>query len=772
MKINFLILLSLLLFQSFTNAQSSDGITDKIKKVENGLVAPVYIKGDPTWTIEERMEHYGVPGVSIAVINDGKIEWTKTYGIMDKETKSPVTKETLFQAASISKPISAYAALRLVEQNTIQLNEDINTYLKSWKLPDSEFTKEKKVTLKHLLNHSAGTTVHGFWGYSPGLPVPTLVQLLNGKSPANSRAITVDKTPEESFRYSGGGYCVMQQMLIDVEGKPFPQIMDQQVLKPLGMNNSTYNQPLQKEQLKMAATGYLPDGTMTKGKRHTYPEMAAAGLWTTAEDLAKFAINIQQSLKGKNNLVLSQKMTNEMLTPFVEDHIGLGIFLNKYKAEIYFGHGGWNEGFSSELLAHKDKGYGVAILTNSNHPPFISELIRSIAMTYEWDEYAPIYQPIKIDDKEAEKISGRYLINKNEIMQVYQEGTQLYTKGIGTTPKELIKIADNTYIKRDRNRHIQFKRNAENSKMEAHFINWPNGKTLWTSPKMKDDEKIPLEYLAAGNFEKALADYQVLIEKNPKDRDINEGTLNRIGYGFLNEGQAELAKSLFKINVILYPKSTNVYDSYGDGLLAVGDTINALINFEKTLAMDASFQGLVNKINGLDGRYNLLKGTDSLSKEVILFPLSFAPEINYDGFEDIAFLKGWAKEESPEFWSYVFAWNINQKVDLTEKELKKDMQLYFDGLMKVVNKDKDFVVPKTVADFHKKEGSNNYVGTIRLHDSFHTKKTITLNVTVEKLFCNQKNKTLILCRFSPKAFGAEVWDKMEGIKLRTDICDF
>lgn len=148
------------------------------------------------------MEHYGVPGVSLAVIHDGKIAWTKTYGVMDRDTQEPVTGQTLFQAGSISKPVASYVALRMVEQGKIQLEEDINTYLTSWKIPDNDFTSEKKVTLKNLVSHSAGMTVHGFLGYSPDLPIPSLVQVLNGEEPANSPAIYVNKVPEESYRYS------------------------------------------------------------------------------------------------------------------------------------------------------------------------------------------------------------------------------------------------------------------------------------------------------------------------------------------------------------------------------------------------------------------------------------------------------------------------------------------------------------------------------------------------------------------------------------------
>ncbi len=586
MKNNLFILLLIILLQSCSKAPTIDSTIVKIKKVETNLTTPVYIQGDSTWSIEGRMEYYGVPGVSIAVINNGKIEWTKTYGVMDKESRSPVTKETLFQAGSISKPVAAYGALRLVEEGSINLNEDINTYLKSWKLPDSQFTTEKKVTLKNLLNHSAGITVHGFLGYSPDLPVPALTEVLNGTPPANSGAIFVDKIPEVSFRYSGGGYTIMQQMMMDVEDRSFPLLMNELVLQPLEMNNSTYDQPLPNAQLTMAATGYLPDGSMTKGKRHTYPEMAAAGLWTNAEDLAKFAVNIQQTLKGKSKKALSQDMTSKMLTPFVEEFTGLGIFLNKRKDEIYFGHGGWDEGFSSEMIAHKDKGYGVVVLTNSNHPDFISELIRSVALTYEWADYVPIYKKLTLDHALLDEISGRYRVNGNRLIEVYQNNNQLIYQELEEEPTELIKISDSTYVSRESDRLIQFKPNSENEKMNMHILNSNGGAGVSSYVKMNDDEKIPMELLVEGNFTQSLEAYQVLMKKDTKDPTIDENNLNRLGYRFLNNEQTKLAQDIFRVNLMLYPNSSNVYDSYAEACMKIGDIDLAIENYQKSLNLD------------------------------------------------------------------------------------------------------------------------------------------------------------------------------------------
>ncbi|MBQ0736502.1 serine hydrolase [Aquimarina celericrescens] len=558
---------------------------DKTKMVETGLIPVVYIEGDSTWTIEERMKHYGVPGVSIAVINNNKIEWVKTYGVIDKETKEPVNKQTLFQAGSISKPVAAYGALKLVEQNKIDIDKDVNTYLESWKIPDSEFTKEKKVALKHLMSHSGGVTVHGFLGYSQDLPVPSLIEVLNGTPPANSPPIIVDKVPEESSRYSGGGYTIMQQMMIDIEKKPFPELMEELILKPLQMNNSTYDQPLKDEQLAMAATGYLPNGDMTKGKRHTYPEMAAAGLWTTAEDLAKFAVDIQQSLQGKG-AVLSKNMVTKMLTPFVDDYVGLGIFINQKKDEIYFGHGGWDEGFSSELIAHKEKGYGVVVLTNSNHPKFISELIRSVALAYQWDDFVATYPRQNTEITELEELEGEYRLYKDRYTKIYNKGNQLFKESLGEEAVELIKITDSTFVGRDNDQIIQFKDISETGQMSVLVLNPDSYKVEATLAQIMDDEKLPIQFLESGNFNEGLKAYQELQKTDPKDPAIQEWNLNRLGYQMMNVENLKLAQDIFKVNTILYPRSANVYDSYAEASMKLGELNVAMTNYKKSIKLD------------------------------------------------------------------------------------------------------------------------------------------------------------------------------------------
>jgi CubicO group peptidase (beta-lactamase class C family) len=269
--------------------QDRQEVDAHIAAIENSLQPSLVIRGEPveTSTLAERMEALGVPGVSIAVINGGDIEWARGYGLADVESGRPVTATTLFQAASISKPVAATAALKFVQDGLIDLDEDVNGKLVTWKVPENEFTEAQPVTVRNLVTHTAGMTVHGFPGYARDEEVPSTIGVLDGEG--NTDPIRVDMEPRTEWRYSGGGYTVMQHLLTDVAGKPFPEIMRETVLEPFGMSESTYEQPLPEARWEQAATAYESDGEEVEGKWHIYPEMAAAGLWTTPTDLARFA---------------------------------------------------------------------------------------------------------------------------------------------------------------------------------------------------------------------------------------------------------------------------------------------------------------------------------------------------------------------------------------------------------------------------------------------------------------------------------------------------
>ncbi len=339
-------------------------------------------------SLPELMKVYNVPAVSIAVIENYKIVDAEAYGLVSAGSSAPVTTRTLFQAGSISKPVAAAGALYLVEQGKLSLDEDVSQKLKSWKVPDNEFTKDQKVTLRRLMSHSAGLTVHGFPGYDVDALIPTVVQVLDGERPANTAPVRVDIVPGTKARYSGGGITIEQLLMTDVTGKSFPALMREMVLDKIGMNDSSYEQPLPAGRAAMTAGGTYTDGKPVHGKWHIYPEMAAAGLWTTPTDLAKFAIEIALSKHGKANHVLSQKMTEEMLTPGL-DHIGLGFFLDEHNPG-QFGHGGADEGFQAMLTMNADTGNGVAVMADSDNGIAVAnEVIRRVAQEYAWTNYKP-----------------------------------------------------------------------------------------------------------------------------------------------------------------------------------------------------------------------------------------------------------------------------------------------------------------------------------------------------------------------------------------------
>ena len=372
-------------------SQSQTPLDQRIHRVENGLMPAQIAKGEPIpkWTIAERMAHYKVVGVSVAVIDNYAIHWAKGYGTLAKDNTRPVTTATLFQAGSISKPVAATAALHLVEAGKLSLDEDVNRKLKSWHVPENEFTREQKVTLRRILSHSAGLTVHGFPGYAVDEPLPTLIEILDGKKPANTAPIRVDLVPGSTERYSGGGYTIMQLLLTDVTGERFPQLLKSTVLEKVGMQHSTYQQALPPDWAKNAASGYRPNGEPVQGKWHVYPEMAAAGLWTTASDLAQFTIEIQKSREGRSNRVLSREMTNQMLTRQI-DGAGLGLMLGGTDQAPRFSHGGADEGFQAMLLATLDSGKGAVVMANSdNGISLAQEILLSIAAEYGWPDYKP-----------------------------------------------------------------------------------------------------------------------------------------------------------------------------------------------------------------------------------------------------------------------------------------------------------------------------------------------------------------------------------------------
>lgn len=338
-------------------------------------------------TLSQLMERFRVPGVSIAVIKDFKIHWAKGYGLADVEANRPVDPNTAFQAASISKPVTAMAAVRLAQEGKFTLDEDVNRLLKSWKVPESELTRAQPVSLRSLLSHTSGSDDgFGFPGYDPASARPTVVQIIKGEAPSNVGAVRFARPPYAGQKYSGGGTEIVQQVLMDVTGKPFAELMREKVLEPIGMAWSSFEQPPTGALAERTARAHNGGGRPMGAKWHVYPEQAAAGLWTTPSDLARFAIEVQTAIRGPAGQVLSQASAREMIAPTGTGPFAVGLVIERRGEGWYFSHGGSNWGFQCNLVAHVRKGYGLVVMTNGDAGgQLIREIEARVAAAYGWD---------------------------------------------------------------------------------------------------------------------------------------------------------------------------------------------------------------------------------------------------------------------------------------------------------------------------------------------------------------------------------------------------
>ncbi len=480
-------LLSLLLLRQVTVGQIS-----KIIKVENNLTDTRELIFEDSiiskYNILDRMKFYKIPSVSVAVINNGKIEWTKTYGYAEIATKRLANNNTLYQVASITKSVNALGILKLVQEGKLSLTSDIRNYLKTWKFPDNEFSKNKIITLKNLLCHTAGLNVHGFIGYAITDSIPTINQILNGERPANNEPIKPTYPINEHFEYSGGGYTVIRKMLDDNISSNYDSLMTAVVLKPLTMLNSTFSQPLSR-QYKNYAYGSDKEMQALKGNYYIYPEQSAGGLWSTATDIAKFVLSIQNDLKDRPNSLINKGLTDEMLTPVLNNY-ALGFGIVEKGGEKYFWHEGESYGYNCMYYGSFTTGKGVVILTNAypnNGQPFIQELLNSVATTYEWKDF---YNPIKkklfsVPDSVLDKYIGDYYSEKPQMkISITRKGNRLELTA--RRPETMYATKPDTFFLASApNDNCVFSSSKNDGNIDSFEV-IQNGKTIIKATKKKD----------------------------------------------------------------------------------------------------------------------------------------------------------------------------------------------------------------------------------------------------------------------------------------------
>ncbi|BCW90168.1 D-aminopeptidase [Alphaproteobacteria bacterium SO-S41] len=378
-------------------------------------------------TLAERMAHHKVPGMSVAIIDGGRVVETAGFGLADASTGEKVTPETLFQACSMSKPMAALAVMRAVERGELDLDAPVNRYLKSWQLPSTDSFSADGVTLRRLLSHTAGTSVPGFGGYPLGTAVPTTVEVLDGLAPANSAPVRLTMPPGGQDEYSGGGTTITQLVLEELSGLAADEVYARDALVPLGMSVSTFAQPLPEALRSKAATGHDQAGVPVPGRFHVYPEYGAAGLWTTAADFARYLIGLQEAARTEGG-VLSRAGVAAMMTPQPNSTHGIGPEIAGTGETLRFGHSGGNRGFRCDSRAYLHLGKGAVVLVNGEGVAnagwaLTRELMNAIARAYDWPDFAkPARLPVTLSADQMAAVVGRYAAGDAEVVVSVQDG--------------------------------------------------------------------------------------------------------------------------------------------------------------------------------------------------------------------------------------------------------------------------------------------------------------------------------------------------------------
>ena len=404
---------------SASNIPSTKDSTEA-ELLRTGLAERIRIEGQEVdfQSLAQRQALYNVPGVSVAYMKNGQLAWTLEHGVKDVASGLVVDEDTVFQAGSISKPAFATVLMKYRQDNPLDLDADVNNLLTSWQLPEHEWTGQEVVSLRRLLSHTAGTTVHGFPGYAAGEPVPTLQQVLDGVEPANTSAVVVDLRPGTQMRYSGGGTTLAQLTLQDIANESLPTMAQRLLFKPLGMSRSGFEQPISPKLSNNMASPYNDDGSPVEGGAHTYATLAAAGMWSTPSDMLKMASGVRSAYLGLETDWITKATAQEILTNNTPSNkapnVGIGFFINMDEdGEIVgFGHGGADKGFMSQLYIELDTGNGYAIMTNGdNGSQLISELeVRlkeALDVGYSQAEVKPL---VPISQTQLSKYIGIYVV--------------------------------------------------------------------------------------------------------------------------------------------------------------------------------------------------------------------------------------------------------------------------------------------------------------------------------------------------------------------------
>ena len=407
------------------------------------------------FSLSERMAYYLVPGVSIAVVDEGGLVWAQAFGVRKAGTDEPLTPETMMQAASVSKVVAALGAMRLVQDGTLSLDDDVNQSLKSWKVPSSPLAHEERVTLRRILSHTSGVGVHGFDGYARGSAMPSIRDILDGRSPATNEPVRIERTPGSTFGYSGGGYAILQQLIEDRLGESEAAYLDRVVLEPLGMSRSVFEVPLSPDRLAGAAWAHDGMGQPIEGQFHEYPTTGASGLWTTPSDLARLIIEVQNVMAGAPGKIVSNEAMSQMLT-VVSPPLGLGFWLEGEGSARRFSHDGAGDGNLSRICAYVEGGKGYAVMLNGrSSPELLFEIERGIATAFGWpDRFQVAVDEVQLSEDQLARVVGEYRLPVNPPASLHLEAdggrVRMWASDFGDKSKVgLIATSESTFVSRE-----------------------------------------------------------------------------------------------------------------------------------------------------------------------------------------------------------------------------------------------------------------------------------------------------------------------------------
>lgn len=428
----------------------TEEVVKRIEQVETSLGTQLINDSSEFSSIDAQMRKYGLTGVSIAVIDNFEVEWARAYGVTDRLHKTPLTTETVFQAASISKTVNAMAILKLAQSRGISLDAEVNSLLETWQLPYNLDLTDQKITVRQLLSHTGGLSTHGFNGYRKPDRLPDIVQTLEGKKPANSQIVRPVMDPDKAFKYSGGGTTLSQLILTDIEKTTYEAFLEKELFQPLGLKNAFYSIELDKYAGREIAHGHLRSGKPLKNNFNYYPESAAAGLWITPTDLATVLIDLQLSLNGRSARVLSQASAKEMVSPPLENDISaLGVFIEAKKEDTYLQHSGSNRGFRGKFMISLNEGKGVVIMVNDPQTRIIEEIIQSVARVYKWKGFGPIsIADISFTKEDIKAYTGIYQFKKRTVSISYKNNSFVMTEK-GKWSSQLLPTSNNAFILKD-----------------------------------------------------------------------------------------------------------------------------------------------------------------------------------------------------------------------------------------------------------------------------------------------------------------------------------